>query len=329
VAVAVVANLTFGLHLVRSMADLDELELSPIAALAAEIPEHARVHCLGVGSVERVLFRRPLEQTCHTIVQLRTRGYSGPAFAGTGHNALRFRDSVPAWSLGRIAWQTNIQTLAWDYLLVRGSHAAPRAGIAEPISAIDARGDAASWTLYRVARATEVPADIVQLSAGGSGGTAGQTWCGDGRVVESLAVDVRAGALGLLAARADCRRLRIRGSTVAFEGDVESGPLFGKGRPSLRIACPVGQVLVGLHGRADTLVRAVGPICQTGRELEAQPGGRGVKTRRGKSFGDDEGEPFELVCPQGQVVRGLSGRGGALVDNVGVVCASLPPKAAQ
>jgi hypothetical protein len=306
------------------MSEFDDQELAPIEKLVEDIPESSRVHCLGVSGVENVFLRSPLQQSCEALVQLHTHGYAGSAFAGTGHNALRFTSSVPAASLGDVEWQRNMQSLSWDYLIVRGEHAKPRRDIFEAVSTVEETETSPQWTLYRVLHAADLPAEVVQLEVGGSGGTAGQGWCDDGRILEALAVEQRPEARALVAAQAECRRVRLSPGSVAFEGEVRYGPLFGEEGPSERLSCPVGRVIVGLHGSADTLVHSVGVVCLPWRDLDADEDTRARAVEPLVVAGRAKGEPFSLVCPPRTLVRGVTGRGGALVDSLGIACARPP-----
>jgi hypothetical protein len=77
---------------------------------------------------------------------------------------------------------------------------------------------------------------------------------------------------------------------------------------SFELACPPGSAVVGFHGKADRLARSVGLICR-GPEGD-------TRTSEG---GRESGRAFALTCPKGDVL-GIGGRGGALIDAIGLLC---------
>ena len=87
-------------------------------------------------------------------------------------------------------------------------------------------------------------------------------------------------------------------------------------------ACPAGQVVVGFVGRSgDALDQAAFECTSLAVDLDAgwfSLGPRVVLT----AAGGDGGLPFQSECPAGQLARGLVGRSGVWIDELGLVCAS-------
>jgi hypothetical protein len=96
-----------------------------------------------------------------------------------------------------------------------------------------------------------------------------------------------------------------------------TGPWLGRVRPasSRTIECKPGETPLGVYGHAGALVDGIGLLCSGGRsELIGTPGGSG----------------FELRCPKGFVLAGLTGRATRHIHAVGIVCQdySKPPPTA-
>jgi hypothetical protein len=86
--------------------------------------------------------------------------------------------------------------------------------------------------------------------------------------------------------------------------------------------CPAGQVVVGFVGRSgDAVDQAAFECASLAVDLDAGSFSMGplvVLT----AAGGDGGMAFGSECPMGQIVRGLVGRSGAWVDELGLACAS-------
>jgi arabinofuranosyltransferase len=93
-----------------------------------------------------------------------------------------------------------------------------------------------------------------------------------------------------------------------------TGPAFGDGSGGpFESACPGNAVAIGIRGRADRLLRAIGVVCSSAdaTALSGEGGGQW-------------GAPFTLTCPRGSSLVGIQGRSGSLVDEVGPMCAPAP-----
>jgi len=86
--------------------------------------------------------------------------------------------------------------------------------------------------------------------------------------------------------------------------------------------CPAGQVVVGFVGRSgDALDQAAFECTSFAVDLEAQSFSMGPRVLL-TAAGGDGGLPFLSECPAGQLARGLVGRSGAWIDELGLACAS-------
>jgi hypothetical protein len=102
---------------------------------------------------------------------------------------------------------------------------------------------------------------------------------------------------------------------------VATAPFGGSPVPNLDVACAPGSRMIGFFGTDDgganfgtPVVSSVGARCQP---IEGPITTVGPAPGAGVAFG-----PFD--CPAGQVVVAAQGRGGAVVDNLGLVCKSVP-----
>jgi hypothetical protein len=89
--------------------------------------------------------------------------------------------------------------------------------------------------------------------------------------------------------------------------------------------CPAGQVVVAFVGRSGAaLDQAAFECASLAVDLDAGSLSLGplvVLT----AAGGDGGSPFQSECPAGQLARGLVGRSGVWVDELGLACASPCP----
>jgi arabinofuranosyltransferase len=189
---------------------------------------------------------------------------------------------------------------------------------------------ASAWRLHRL-RIPDDPFEaesalcgtprLFRESQGGTGGWAFRWQCPAGFLPVRLSGAVNAAERSLASLELRCD---VRGGAAGGRspGPPSAGsPRFGAAGGALQhVECPAGSIPVGVHGRVDRLVRRAGFLCGA----PAWPGGGaqapGASTTRGATFGTNEGREFSVRCPPGSVVVGLVGRGGSLVDALGVVC---------
>jgi hypothetical protein len=86
------------------------------------------------------------------------------------------------------------------------------------------------------------------------------------------------------------------------------------GIPRSVFLCPAGQFLLGMWGKTDgVFINKLSFICGTPN--------RSVFTYLYDFCGSTEsGQVFIDACPQGQIVRGVSGRAGSWVDGIQIYC---------
>jgi hypothetical protein len=95
------------------------------------------------------------------------------------------------------------------------------------------------------------------------------------------------------------------------------GPFGGSGGTNFDLGCFDGELAVGLHGTADSVLNSVGMVCQSrsgvaqgsldGRFFDPTVGGTG-------------GMVWSRTCPAHQALKAVRMRTGALVDRIELVC---------
>lgn len=150
----------------------------------------------------------------------------------------------------------------------------------------------------------DLPPDV---SAGGKGGKPFRWRCPAGYTASSLVGMFADKEKAVSGVQAKCRG-PLQGAapvTGAKLGEGTDGPF--------EAACPAGDTAIGIHGHADHLVRSFGVVCSSAE-------GVAYSAEGGVEIGADSGAAFELSCPEGEVLVGITGRSGALVDRVGILC---------
>lgn len=169
---------------------------------------------------------------------------------------------------------------------------------------------------------------------GGAGGGRLDWRCSPGQVLVRLhGQQVPTGATPLLESlRPECRSVLPEGLSYPQPERLALSPLLGPWlghittAPIEQLACEPGRLPVGLHGRSAALVDAVGLLCAPGRAVRGEDGGwqleLGPRAASGL-IGGSGGRPFELACPDGQVLVGLQTRTVHHFRAIGILCAAL------
>jgi len=159
--------------------------------------------------------------------------------------------------------------------------------------------------------AYEFGATVTTTAVGGSGGSPfGNIMCPGNSIATAL--KGRAGddidALDLWC-----------GSPSSYAGSV---PTSSGGGAPFNLSCPAGFALVGIYGTAgvvnfgSALVDTLGGICTNPvTNVTVQTGTAGQV-----AYVYGTPPPFTVNCPAGTAVAGLYGRGGFLLDQLGLVC---------
>lgn len=156
-------------------------------------------------------------------------------------------------------------------------------------------------------RRDELSPETTLAAYGGMGGTPFERRCGI-----ATGLRVRAGehvnAVGL--------------SCASFFGAAET-PLAGGGGGTYHdLKCTGAELLVGIWGYSDNVLGAIGAMCQSAGDVVE--GRRGIgDVRYSDLLGVQWGYPFTGLCPVGQMVTGIRGRSGSLVDRLEVECAAI------
>ncbi|MGE0799236.1 MAG: galactose oxidase-like domain-containing protein [Lautropia sp.] len=98
-----------------------------------------------------------------------------------------------------------------------------------------------------------------------------------------------------------------------------TGRIGGTGGTIYQLACNAGEVLVGVYGNADSIVRRIGPRCVA---ATADGAWAGTPVNRG-AVGGTTGTAFTRTCASGSALAGFAGRGGSLVDQLVLSCRPL------
>ncbi len=176
-------------------------------------------------------------------------------------------------------------------------------------------------------------ATFIERSPPVFGGATGNDYafsCPRGDALEGLYVARREGAgsrivSGVIADCADAARDgdRLRLGHEATASSIMIGTVT---RDTGRHAtCNDGEVVVGIHGSAGSLVDSLGIVCARAEVVEDGDGWHieTANVRRRAAVGVRSGFTFEFVCPSRSVVTGVVVRGGALVDAFGVTCTAI------
>lgn len=119
-------------------------------------------------------------------------------------------------------------------------------------------------------------------------------------------------------------RLRGRCARLAKPGEGETTPSWGGAsqRPEHASSCPAASAAIGIAARTGRFLDAVQVLCAVIRsDGSIDP----ARTATGEWIGGPGGEARTILCPLGQVVRGIRVRAGALVDGVGIACGPVAP----
>jgi|GEM_PF-95861 len=159
--------------------------------------------------------------------------------------------------------------------------------------------------------ATAPPTSVI---AGGKGGKPGKWRCPSGYALSGFSVRTDASAKAVGSLRPDCRPIvnaeDIKtGAPARLEGKSSATPTFGKSKHGRfeSIRCPKHFALVGLRGKAGRVVREMTPICAQDLPSKSAP---------------SDADAFEIRCPSDTIAVGASVRAGALIDAVGLLCAT-------
>jgi hypothetical protein len=97
----------------------------------------------------------------------------------------------------------------------------------------------------------------------------------------------------------------------------------GTGGDAFRTLCPADSVLVGINGRSGSYIDRARGMC-----AKFVDGGwtNAVDLTSTSGHGSTTGgQPFDIRCPTGSAVVGLTGRAGWFVDQINVFCGRLNP----
>jgi hypothetical protein len=100
---------------------------------------------------------------------------------------------------------------------------------------------------------------------------------------------------------------------------VPTAQVGGSGGTAFTQTCPNGEILSGLQGTSGTLIDSVESICT---KLDVL-GDNFTDPVVLSSHGGSGARGYDLECPKGWAVTGLTGRSGSFVDRVQLICAPV------
>lgn len=132
-------------------------------------------------------------------------------------------------------------------------------------------------------------------------------------------------------------------ATETYSGTITYSPYYGgtrgTGYAPFALACPSDTALSGIMGRAATLIDRVRRLCHatTITQTAGTPEytyrlnrtGSEISTLIGGSAGGSGGSGFDDRCPDGELVVGIFGRSGSLLDRLQVICGRVDFKRAS
>jgi hypothetical protein len=165
--------------------------------------------------------------------------------------------------------------------------------------------------------------EVLETTAtiGGSGGSAFRpVRCSGGGPLTGLRVRTRSNS-AVVAVGSECGAVygNVSVPQRAYANPIWFGGASTSTSTDRTLRCSDGKILVGLHGRENSLVQALGTMCKTPSDVKAGSG----STSFGPTWGNGKwsvGSFFQRACPSGQAVLGIRGRTGTAVDQLSLDC---------
>lgn len=154
--------------------------------------------------------------------------------------------------------------------------------------------------------------DTELARVGGEGGSPFELACPGGHIGRGLVVDSSSSYVNRLALRCD---VSTTGSVGRFRDSI-----WSRNR-----TCPAGEVLVGVKGRAGSILGRLSMICADEDDVVAEQ--MTVGAQRWVGGNSQSGTDFERRCPAGMAVKRLRGRSGSRIDQLRVGCEAYPVSA--
>jgi hypothetical protein len=267
----------------------------------------------GTDSFPELIFKEMAEETPTTVTcgSLGTADWSAPASIDGESIKL---DKTFAWN----ATERELASAILTAVAVNHGFYLPPAGSRERPFSVPEQLGACSASI--VASPTPPPAlpngprrstllpETTLAPTGGMGGQPFRWSCGTSSVTTGLRLrtGLRVDAFGLVCGDVNNRYI------------VPSNPFGGTGGVDVVAKCEPSEVVVGLRGRASRVNDAIAPICAN--EIDVRDGRTAILQRRGSLLGGTGGEYYERICPDGMMLRGVTGRYASSVDRLQVEC---------
>ncbi|MBN1945579.1 MAG: hypothetical protein JW797_07870 [Bradymonadales bacterium] len=328
VAVLTGVALLFPWQVNAKFREFERTYLSELPGAIAGLPDRTRLSYVQWEHVNDITYMGPLWHIPKAIHSLANGGITDDSFAIRPTCPIQYREGMTPPRLHGDFWRSPHLT-QFDYVLLRSSRE-PTGALSRSNLQLIFHQD--PWWLFEVSQSRQDRAVQQVLVAGGSGGRQAAWLCPDGTAMRGFTGQAGRYLTNLVPActplqgeAQDSQDARERGVTRARDRRQElEGPQFGssvQGQERFRAHCPSGEVMVGVHGRAGSVIDALGITCAPLSQLTQ--GAETVDLHRLETQGGDGGQPFDLVCPPGTAAIGFSGRSGDSIDAAGVACGAV------
>lgn len=282
-------------------------EIADLPQALAALPAQSRLAVVPLDPTSQVMAAGTLESLPAAMFMVATGGLTPTSQAALPWSPIQYRRDAQPEALTGAFW-TSPALFDYAHVLVI-AHATPQAVESAPhLKRIWQQGP---WWLYAVERGNRALIHVVKVGA--LAGTPAYADCPRGATLAGIEVRAERGLLrGVTPV---CRK----GPKSAPES--VHGPTLGAA-PALavaeRLVCGNGLSVVGLSGRADLVPESVQVDCAP----VPWPAARG-QVVPSQAVGTEEGRPFQLRCPEGNVAVGVQGRFGDRVEQLGLACAPV------
>lgn len=154
---------------------------------------------------------------------------------------------------------------------------------------------------------------------GGPGGAPFTADCGADRVMVNA--DIYTTQNFVTAVRVMCIQVNASGEWLTSPDTVtDLNRVGGSQGTTNHASCQTNWGAVGIHGKAGNVIDSLGTYCGRMYMNTDTSVKTASSTEKKGPWGGPGGAPFDLKCPSGQLLGGLKGRAGELIDSLDVIC---------
>ncbi len=314
--VAVCAGLAYPVWVAARFLEFEQKEARPLASALEKLKPKTRLSYVithSDGPVANFSALRHLPKAMHALYN---GGVTDDSFALRPSTPIQYKEGKePTRPYARF-WLRQAAYRKNDYVVYRSKTPAPQSSIKGFARLLSHHG---SWYVYEILPDTSHGPRLV--SSPGKGGAPVEHDCPKGAALTSLATretDVMKSVSPV------CKAPQVKEDHSIIWSRIGQSPVLGGkgvGGRARNLRCKASGVVVGLHGTRGRYVSSVGLWC-------AQVEVSGTRLKLGAPYkidpvGPVAKTPFDLLCPTNQVAGGFHGRGGVVLDSVGLCCAPL------